>query len=77
MQFLIKLIDAKKVIEIGACNGYSALCMDSGLSSDGYILACYINKDWTKIAEEFWKLSGCRHLIDLKIGPTIGSIKSM
>lgn len=37
LKFLVKMIDPKRVLEIGTFTGYSALCMAEGLGDEGII----------------------------------------
>lgn len=68
LQFLVKLISARNALEIGTFTGYSALCIAKGLTKDGRLITCDINKKWPKIAEPFWKQAGLSGLIESRIG---------
>ena len=37
LKFLVKMINPKRILEIGTFTGYSALCMAEGLGDDGLI----------------------------------------
>lgn len=74
MQLLVRLIGAKKAIEVGVFTGYSTLSVASALPEDGQIIACDINFEWTKIAAEFWDLAGLSHKIDLRLAPAIETL---
>ena len=43
LQFLIKLINAKNVLEIGCFTGYSAIAMASSLPPSGRLITCEVN----------------------------------
>ena len=69
MQLLIRLIGAKRCIEVGTFTGYSSLCVALALPADGYILACDVDADYTAIAERYWAEAGILEKIDLKLAP--------
>lgn len=69
MALLIKLISARKTIEVGVFTGYSSLITALALPSDGKIIACDVSKEWTDIAKQFWRKAGVANKIDLRLGP--------
>lgn len=69
LAWLVRMIQAKTVIELGVFTGYSALCIAQALPEGGRLIACDINADWTALAEPFWQKAGVRECIDLRIGP--------
>ncbi len=55
MQFLLHMINARKVLELGTFTGYSALAMALALPDDGQLITCDINAEWTATAFPFWR----------------------
>ena len=77
MQLLIKLMGAKKTIEVGVFTGYSSLCVALALPVDGKIIACDISTKYTDIAEKYWEDAKVRDKIDLNIGPAIDTLQKL
>ena len=69
MALLVRLIGARRTIEIGVFTGYSALCVALALPDDGYVLACDVSDDYTRIGRPFWQQAGVAHKIDLRLAP--------
>ena len=69
LAFLVKLIAAKHIIEIGTFTGYSALGMAHALPDGGKLVACDTSKEWTDIARKYWKEAGVDDRIDLRLAP--------
>lgn len=77
MALLVKLMGAKKTIEIGVYTGYSALCVAQALPDDSYTVACDMNEEWTAIAQKYWKAAGVNEKIDLRIAPALDTLQSL
>lgn len=54
MSLLIKLMGAKRALEIGTFTGYSSICVASAMADDGELICCDISPQWTDIAEKYW-----------------------
>lgn len=77
MAFLVKLMGAKRTIEIGVYTGYSALCVAQAMPDDSYTVACDINEAWTKIAKKYWQEAQVDKKIDLKIAPATETLNTL
>ncbi|WP_115304052.1 class I SAM-dependent methyltransferase [Legionella beliardensis] len=77
MQFLLKLISARKVLELGTFTGYSALAMALALPEDGELITCDINSEWTKDAYDFWRQAGQEKKIKLRLAPALQSLDEL
>jgi len=75
MALLVKLIGAKRTIEIGVYTGYSTLCIAQALPGDSYTVACDISETWTNIAKNYWIKAGVDKKIDLRIAPATETLE--
>ena len=69
MQLLVRMLGAKKTLEIGVFTGYSSLAVALALPSDGRIVACDVSEEWTSMARKFWAKAGVAAKIDLRLAP--------
>ena len=74
MAMLVKLIGAKRAIEVGVFTGYSALTVALALPDDGRLLACDISDEYTRIGRPFWEQAGVAHKIDLQLAPALATL---
>lgn len=68
MQLMLRMLNAKKVLELGTFTGYSALAMALALPDDGELITCDVSTEWTDIAKPFWAEAGVTDKITLKLG---------
>jgi len=74
MALLVKLLGARRTIEIGTFTGYSALTVALALPGDGHVLACDISDEYTRIGRPFWKQAGVAHKIELVLAPALETL---
>ncbi len=77
MALLIKLMNAKKIIEIGTFTGYSSLVMAQASANDAKIIACDISEKWTSVARRYWQKAGVSNKIDLRLAPAIETLDAL
>ncbi len=77
MALLVKLIGAKRCIELGTYTGYSALAVALALPADGTVIACDVSTEWTAVGQPFWRKAGVADRIDLRIGPGLETLDAL
>lgn len=77
MQFLLRMLRAKNVLELGTYTGYSALAMSLALPDDGKVITCDISAEWTSRAHPFWKEAHQDHKIDLRLGRALDTLETL
>ena len=77
MALLIKLIGAKKTLEVGVFTGYSSLVVALALPADGKIVACDVSEEYTSVARRYWQDAGVADKIDLHIAPALETLDKL
>lgn len=66
---LVRLIGARRCLEVGTFTGYSAMSVAMALPDDGRLITCDISEEWTRIARRYWEEAGVGGKIELRLGP--------
>ncbi|WP_028621672.1 O-methyltransferase [Pseudomonas sp. Ant30-3] len=74
LALLVKLIGAKRLLEVGTFTGYSALCLAAALPEDGSLICCDMPGDYNDIAERYWQEAGLDARIDLRLAPALQTL---
>ena len=74
---LVKLIGARRALEIGTFTGYSSICIASALSQDGELVCCDDSEEWTAIARNYWRRAGLDDRIRLELGDAQATLKKL
>ena len=77
LAFLMKLLGAKRAIEVGIYTGYTTLAMAYALPDDGTLLACDVNEEWTGLARRYWAEAGMDGKIDLRLAPALETLTAL
>lgn len=77
MALLVKLMGAKKTLEVGVFTGYSSLAVALALPAEGRLIACDISEEYTAIARRYWELAGVSSKIDLRIAPALETLDQL
>ncbi len=74
LKMLVRLIGARRVVEIGMFTGYSALSIAEGLPDDGVLVTCDIDPKAEAIARRYFARSPHGKKIDVRMGPALDTI---
>lgn len=77
MALLVKIIGARKCLEVGTFTGYSAICMASALPADGHLYCCDVDENWTSIARRYWREAGLEQRITLTLAPAAETLQKL
>jgi predicted O-methyltransferase YrrM len=74
---LVKLMGARRVLEIGVFTGYSSLSIALALPADGHLVACDISDEYTAVARRYWAEAGVAEKVHLRIGPASDTLRDL
>ncbi len=77
MALMARLIGAKRYIEVGTFTGYSALAVTLAMPEDGRAIACDVSREWTDIAQRYWKEAGVDERILLELRPALKTLDEL
>jgi len=77
MQLLLRLMGARRYLEVGVFTGYSSLAVALALPAEGRIVACDVSATWTKVARRYWAEAGVAEKIDLRLAPALQTLDGL
>lgn len=77
MQMLVRIMGAKRCLEIGVFTGYSSLAVALALPEDGHITSLDVSEEWTSKGRAYWEEAGVANKIDLRIAPAANSLSDL
>ncbi len=77
MALLVRSTATRRVLEVGTFTGYSSLRIALALPTEGRIVACDVNEEWTGIARRYWQEAGVADKIDLRLGPALETLDAL
>jgi len=77
MAFLVKVLGARRILELGTYTGYSALAMALALPPDGRLITCDVNEAWAAVGQPFWAEAGVQGKIELRLGPALETLRQL
>lgn len=68
LEIISKLIQPKRILEIGTMVGYSSICLAKGLAKDGVLHTIELRQEDAAIARTNFERAGLQHCIQLHVG---------
>ena len=77
LALLVRLMGARKTLEVGVFTGYSALSVALALPPEGRIVACDVSEEYTAVARRYWHEAGVEDKIDLRLAPALETLDAL
>jgi caffeoyl-CoA O-methyltransferase len=74
---LVRLLRARRVLELGTFTGYSSISMAQALPPDGRLITCDVNEETTAIARRYAEEAGVVDRIEYRLGPALETIAGL
>lgn len=75
--FMVRLIGAKRAIEVGTFTGYGSLAIASALPKNGKLICLDISAERPAIGMPYWKRAGVAERIELRVAPALETLKAL
>ena len=76
LAMLVRILGARRVLEVGTFTGYSSTAMALALPPDGRVVCCDVSVEWTDIARRTWTAAGVADRVELHLGPAVETLTS-
>jgi len=76
-RLLMRLLGARRTLEIGVFTGYSALAVAEVLPPGGEVVACDISEEYARTAQQYWREAGVANRIDVRIAPATETLDAL
>lgn len=77
LMLLIKLIEARRVLEVGVFTGYATLGFALAVPDFGKVLALDLTDEWLGEARKQWARAGVADRIEVKLGPAVETLDGL
>jgi O-methyltransferase len=77
LQLLVRLLGARRILEVGTFTGYSAMAMALALSADGRLVTCDVSDEYVDLARRFWAEAEVADRIDARLGDAADTLDQL
>jgi predicted O-methyltransferase YrrM len=77
LAMLVRLLPARRILEVGTFTGYSSTAMALAQPDDGHVTCCDVSREWTDIARRAWTDAGVADRMELRLGPAVDTLDEL
>ena len=77
MALLVRLLGARKTLEVGVFTGYSSMVVAKAMGPEGRVLALDVSEEFTAVARRHWAKAGVADRIELRLRPAAESLQEL
>ncbi len=78
MQLLVRMLGARRTIEVGVFTGYSSLAVALCPARRRKMpVICDVSEEWTSMAKRYWEKAGVAKKIELKLAPALQTLDTL
>lgn len=77
LDWLVRTLGVREILEIGTFTGYSALSMALALPEGGRITCCDVSEEWTAMARRHWEAAGVGERVELRLAPALETLDAL
>jgi caffeoyl-CoA O-methyltransferase len=77
LAFLVAMMNAKRVVEVGTFTGWSSIAMARALTPGGSIVTCDINEETNAVARRYAEEAGVADRIEYRLGPAVETLAGL
>ncbi|WP_047396857.1 O-methyltransferase [Chitinibacter sp. ZOR0017] len=75
--WLLRLINAKRYLEVGTFLGYSSTAAALAMGEDGHVVACDVCEEFTQEAQQWWQKAGITERTTLHLGRAVDTLERL
>jgi predicted O-methyltransferase YrrM len=77
MALLVRMLGARRTLDIGVFTGYSAMVVAKAMGPAGTVIALDVNEEFTTVARRHWAKAGIASRIDLRLQAATRSLEDL
>ncbi|HNP81475.1 MAG TPA: class I SAM-dependent methyltransferase [Nitrospira sp.] len=77
LHMMTRLVQARRVLEIGMFTGYSALCFAEALPEQGQVTTCEVDDESAAVARRFFAQSPHGRKVEIRMGPALETMAGL
>jgi len=77
LNLLARLVNARKILEVGTLSGFSGVWMARALPPDGRLITCEVNPRHAQLAADSFAQAGVADKVEMHVGPAMETLSGL